>query len=318
MISIVFFGTPSFAVPTLEALTEQSNVQVRAVITQPDRPAGRGGILTAPPVKDFALRKNIAVFQPNSIRKEFSSLQAQLDELGPFDLGVVVAFGQILPHEVLTWPRHGCVNIHASLLPRWRGAAPIQRAIEAGDRETGVCIMQMDVGLDTGAVFASSTTPISDSDTTPILHDRLSVLGAQLLMAHLSQIAHGALLASPQPDEGVLYAKKITSDECVISWSQSARDLSRKVRAFTPHPGCFTTWQGRRFKVLLAHEAQAHPSDIRNAPPGIVVRSSPETLVVQCGDGLLSLDEVQLEGKRRMAISEFLRGSQIPAGMTLS
>lgn len=317
MISIVFFGTPHFAVPTLEALSTHPDVQVKAVITQPDRPAGRGGLLTAPPVKQCATSKNIPVFQPNSIRKEFASLQGQLTKLGPFDLGIVVAFGQILPLEVLTWPRHGCINIHASLLPRWRGAAPIQRAIEAGDQETGVCLMQMDVGLDTGAVFARSTTPISDSDTTPILHDRLSVLGAELLIAKLPEITRGSLEASPQPDEGVSYAKKITSDECLLSWNRSACELSCKIRAFTPHPGCFTTWQGRRFKILLAHEAQALPSDIRNASPGVVVRSSPETLVVQCGEGLLSLDEVQLEGKRRMSISEFLRGSPIPAGLTL-
>jgi methionyl-tRNA formyltransferase len=317
VISIVFFGTPDFAVPTLEALTNLPGAQVRAVITQPDRPAGRGGELTAPPVKRCAVSKGIPVYQPHSLRKEFTTLQSSLQNVGPFDLGVVVAFGQILPAEVLNWPRCGCVNIHASLLPRWRGAAPIQRAIEAGDPETGVCLMQMDVGLDTGAVFATARTPITADDTTPSLHDRLAMLGSQLLVDQLAGIVSGSLTAHPQPNEGVSYAKKITSEECLVSWSSSARELALKIRAFTPHPGCFTTWQERRFKLLLAHETQPLPSDVQNASPGVVVRSSPETLVVKCGEGLLSLDQVQLEGKKRMSINEFLRGSQIPAGTTL-
>jgi methionyl-tRNA formyltransferase len=317
VISIVFFGTPDFAVPTLEALTNLPGAQVQAVITQPDRPAGRGGELTAPPVKRFAASKGIPVYQPLSLRREFATLQPSLQEIGPFDIGVVVAFGQILPAEVLTWPRCGCVNIHASLLPRWRGAAPIQRAIEAGDSETGVCIMHMDVGLDTGAVFATARTLIAADDTTPTLHDRLAVLGSQLLVDHLPSIVSGSLKAIPQTNEGVLYARKITSEECLISWNSSARELALKIRAFTPHPGCFTTWQGRRFKLLLAHETQPLPSDLKDAAPGVVVRSSPETLVIKCGQGLLALDLVQLEGKKKMSIDEFLRGAPIPSGTTL-
>lgn len=317
MISIVFFGTPDFAVPTLEALTNHPNMQVRAVITQPDRPAGRGGELTAPPVKKFAIAKGIPVYQPSSLRKEFGTLRSALANLEPFDIGVVIAFGQILSPEVLNWPRYGCVNIHASLLPRWRGAAPIQRAIEAGDQETGVCIMQMDVGLDTGAVFATARTPIRPEDTTRSLHDRLSVLGSELLVDQLPAIVAGSLKAHPQPVEGVSYAKKITSDESMVLWSSSARELALKIRAFSPHPGCFTTWQGRRLKVLLAHEVQPHPLDIQNSAPGVVIRSSPEVLVVKCGHGLLALDEVQLEGKKKMSIIEFLRGTQMPPGTAL-
>ncbi len=314
MISIVFFGTPDFAVPTLELLCNQPDIQVRAVITQPDRPAGRGGELTAPPVKRYAISKGIPVYQPLSIRKEFASLRPSLEALGPFDIGVVVAFGQILPADVLNWPRRGCINIHGSLLPRWRGAAPIQRAIEAGDQETGVCIMQMDVGLDTGAVFATARTPIQANDTTPSLHDRLATLGSELLVSNLARIVAGDLTAIPQPEQGVTYAKKITSEESLISWDSPACELALKVRAFTPYPGCYTTWQGRRFKLLLAHEAQPQRSDIQNATPGVIVRSNPEALVVRCGEGLLALDEVQLEGKKKMSIAEFLRGAQIPPG----
>ena len=317
VISILFFGTPDFAVPALEALAKDPQVTVRAVITQPDKPAGRGGIVTAPPVKRVALSCGIPVFQPQSIRKEWHSLQGPIEALGPFDLGVVVAFGQILPREVLSFPRRGCLNIHASLLPRWRGAAPIQRAIEAGDSETGVCLMQMEEGLDTGPVFSRSTTPISSNDTAASMHDKLAQAGAELLMQNLADIVAGNLNALPQPHSGVTYASKISSTECQLDWQLSAHALSLKIRAFAPYPGCFTTWHNRRLKIFQAHEAQPMPSDSPNQEAGTVVRASADNLVVTTGSGLLSLDEVQLEGKKRMQIAEFLRGMQVVPGARL-
>jgi len=309
---ILFFGTPQFSVPTLEKLCTTPGVQVAAVITQPDRPSGRGGEITATPVKRCALQHSIPVLQPHSLRKEFSSLSSELSALGPFDLGVVIAFGQILPVEVLTLPQRGCVNIHASLLPRWRGAAPIHRAIEAGDAETGVCLMEMDAGLDTGAVFSSAHTPIRGTDTYSSLHDKLSVLGAELLVRDLQAIVEGRLTAQPQPLEGVSYAKKISSQEAQIDWSQSAELIARKVRAMFPFPGCYTYWEGKRLKILQAQPAP-HTMGSESAP-GTVVQALSDTLVISCGAGSLRVEEVQLEGKKRMFVQDFLRGSTIAIG----
>ncbi len=316
MRKILFFGTPQFSVPTLEKLCATPGVQVAAVITQPDRPAGRGGEITASPVKVCALQHDIPVLQPHSLRKNFSALSSQLAILGPFDLGVVIAFGQILPLEVLTFPRRGCVNIHASLLPRWRGAAPIHRAIEAGDAETGVCLMEMDPGLDTGAVFSSAHIPILETDTYSSLHDKLSVLGAELLVQDIHAIVEGTLTARPQPVEGVSYAKKISSQEAQIDWSQSAKQIARKIRAMFPIPGCYTIWEGKRLKIL-----KAQPTPIQSgsySTPGTVVQALSDTLVIRCGTDSLRVEEVQLEGKKKMLVPDFLRGSAIAIGTRLS
>ena len=315
MIKVLFFGTPQFAVPTLQALLNHSNVQVGAVITQPDKPAGRGGSITAPPIKQLAQQHNISVLQPTSIRKEFGVIREALDTLGPFDLGVVVAFGQILPTEILQYPRYGCVNIHGSLLPRWRGAAPIQRAIEAGDSKTGVCLMKMDEGLDTGAVFSAAETSISEHDTTLALQERLAQMGADLLLRDIQAITSGTLAAIAQPVEGITYAKKISSAEAVIEWANTATTISRRIRAFSPHPGSYTIWQGRRLKILRARETHSDTSG--NAAPGVVFKASTDGLVVQCGQDALSLEEVQLEGKRKMTIAEFMRGTAIVPGTML-
>ena len=315
MTTILFFGTPQFSVPTLELLSSTPGLRVAAVITQPDRPTGRGGAITSPPVKTSALLRSIPVFQPSSLKKEFSTLQPSLEALGPFDIGVVIAFGQLLPPEVLSFPRAGCVNIHASLLPRWRGAAPIQRAIEAGDSETGVCLMQMDVGLDTGAVFSTSRTALEETDTYHSLHDRLAQLGAELLTRDIKAIASGALQAHPQPDAGVCYAKKITSEEARIDWSQSATQIARKVRALYPSPGCHTVLDGRRLKILSARPADTGTSPTASA--GTVIQALPDLLAVQCGSGVLHIDEVHLEGKRKMRVAEFLRGSAVSQGIRL-
>jgi methionyl-tRNA formyltransferase len=313
-ISVLFFGTPHFSVPTLDALTRQPGIRVGAVITQPDKASGRGGEIQLSPIKKRALELGIPVFQPKSIRKEFSSLKESLATLGPFDVGVVIAFGQILPEEVLHFPAHGCINIHASLLPRWRGAAPIHRAIEAGDRETGVCLMKMDIGLDTGAVYSSIVAPITDADTTSTLHDRLSHEGSLLITRDLPAIISGSLEAVPQPSEGITYAHKITTAECKIDWTKSAEDISRAIRAFSPHPGSFTGWQGKRLKVLQAHATTSESP----TPPGTVLPSPAGHLLINCGASTaLYLDEVQLEGKKRMLAADFLRGISIPTGSAL-
>lgn len=320
MTRVIFFGTPLFAVPTLERLCSAADLRVAAVITQPDRPSGRGGAITASPIKVCAQNHGIPVFQPQSLKKEFQSLRNELDQLGPFDVGVVIAFGQILPQEVLDFPKSGCVNIHASLLPRWRGAAPIQRSIEAGDTETGVCLMQMDIGLDTGGVYSTARTPISDQDNCQSLHDRLSQMGADLLVRDIQSICKGAIKATPQAAAGMCYAKKITPQESRIDWLQTAAMIARKIRAFNPSPACYTTWSGKRLKILAAHPTEDHDTldqSTTDVAPGCVIQALPDRLTIKCGSESLRLEEVQLEGKRRMSIAEFMRGAAINSGMRL-
>ena len=311
--NVLFFGTPDFSVPTLQALIDAPDISVGAVLTQPDRPSGRGGKITMSPVKQLALAHSIPVFQPASLRKEFESLRGDLAQHGPFDIGVVIAFGQILPKDVLDFPLHGCVNIHASLLPRWRGAAPIQRAIEAGDSETGVCLMKMDVGLDTGAVYAEHRLPIESGDTGATLHDKLAKLGASSLVQALSHIASGALNAVPQPQEGITYASKITTEECRISWHHPARDIALSIRAFSPWPGCFTTWREKRLKILFASESRrSYP---HTTTPGTIVYAQGDRLEIACFQGsAICVNDIQLEGKKRMSVEEFLRGAAFPEG----
>lgn len=311
--NVLFFGTPDFSVPTLQALIDAPGISVGAVLTQPDRPSGRGGKIAMSPIKELALKHSIPVFQPHSLRKEFSSLRSNISDLGPFDIGVVIAFGQILPKEVLTFPRHGCVNVHASLLPRWRGAAPIQRAIQAGDKDTGVCLMQMDEGLDTGAVYAEHRVSIETTDTGATLHDKLAALGASHLADGLRGIIDGSLHATPQPSEGITYASKITTEECRIQWSLPARDIALSVRAFSPWPGCFTMWRGKRVKILFAVESRrTYPTTVS---PGTIVYAQGDRLEIACANGTaLSVTDLQLEGKKRMAVDEFLRGASFPEG----
>lgn len=313
---ILFFGTPDFSVPTLKALMGIPGASVGAVITQPDRPAGRGGALKSSPVKDVAVSNDIPVFQPTSLRKEFSSMCPSLEACGPFDLGVVIAFGQILPKEVLQFPAGGCVNIHASLLPRWRGAAPIQRALRAGDPTTGVCLMKMDEGLDTGAVYSQETITIEPNDTGGSLHDKLAELGARKLVEDIHAILKGELAAAPQPADGVTYAAKIKSDECRLDWSLPAREIALAIRAFSPFPGCFTLWHGKRLKILFAADTRRTASPRRE--PGTILHASGDRLEIACGDGTsLLVSDLQLEGKKRMGVSEFLRGNVCAEGDTV-
>ena len=308
MTNIVFMGTPDFAVPILQTLIETQNVV--GVVTQPDRPAGRGKQLRPSPVKLTAEAANIPVYQPKSLRSEAAA--QPLRDWQP-DIIVVAAFGQILRPHVLELPPHGCLNIHASLLPRWRGASPIQHAILAGDAETGVCLMQMDVGLDTGPVFACMPTPISPTETAASLHDRLAQLGANLLQVHLDNIVAGKLGATPQNDELSTYAPMINKEDGRLNWQQTSSKIDRRIRAMTPWPGAFTTWQGDMLKIKSATVANGR---IPPGSPGQVIAYE-EGAAVRTADGALVLEEIQLAGKRVTAVSDFLRGYAHFIGSTL-
>lgn len=312
MIKLLFMGTPHFAATALQTLLKTSDIEIGAVVTQQDRPAGRGMQLTPSAVKSIALASNLHVLQPQSVKKNLDDFLIQVSEFGPFDLGVVVAFGQILPLELLTFPSHGCINLHASALPRWRGAAPIQRAILAGDTETGVDVMRMEEGLDTGGVFASVRTPISPNDTGATLHDRLAELGAKLLATTIPQIIAGKLQPIAQDDTKATYAKKITRQDTVINWKNSANEIERQIRAFHPKPGAVTFLRGQRLKVLHAEiGASEHPS---SHSAGSLVLQTRDTIEIQTGQGTLMIDKVQLEGKREMSIREFLAGTPLSIG----
>ena len=295
---IVFAGTPEFAVPALRSAAQGG--EVVAVYTQPDRPAGRGRQLQPSPVKQEALIRGIPVFQPDNFKA--ASARDQLRALAP-DLLVVVAYGLILPSSVLEIPKFGCWNVHASLLPRWRGAAPIQRAIEAGDTHTGVCLMQMEKGLDTGPVLLTLETPISDEDSGGSLHDRLATLGAEVLGDGLRLLRAGTLsVASPQPVEGATYANKLDKAEARLDWTQSANLLARRVRAFHPWPICEAQVAGERLRI---HAARALPLD-HHQPPGTVLLANRLGLDIACGEGALRLLQVQREGGRPVAIADYL------------
>ena len=295
---IVFAGTPEFAVASLAAAARHH--EVVAVYTQPDRPAGRGRGLMPSPVKLDAIARGIPVFQPESLKTP--EAQQQLRDLQP-DLMVVVAYGLILPKAVLAIPTHGCWNVHGSLLPRWRGAAPIQRAIEAGDAETGVCLMQMEAGLDTGPVLLHQSTPISDTDTGGQLHDRLAQLGAQVLSDGLGLLRAGLKpMARPQPEAGVTYAHKLDKAEARLDWSQDAAALARKVRAFNPWPIAEATLAGERVRI---HGAIAIESNDGKAP-GTVIAASRDGIDIACGQGALRLRVVQREGGKAITAADYL------------
>ena len=313
---VLFLGTPEFSVPTLKTLIDSDLYEVVTVITQPDRPAGRGSKLTAPPVKTLAQSKNIPVLQPERIKKELESFLVSLEQHEPFDVGVVIAFGQILPVEVLNFPKHGCINIHASLLPRWRGAAPIQRAIMAGDAETGVCLMKMEAGLDTGPVYSSDTLAITAEDSFGTLHDKLATLGAELLLKDLKRITDGTLSEVSQPEDGVTYADKISKEEASIDWDQDCIRLRNKIHGLSPFPGAFTRLNGKRLKIFKVETKQPLPGV--STSPGSIQLVEKDRLEVTCKDGALSLLEVQYEGKKRMEIEEFLKGVSVSTDTVLS
>ncbi|MEJ1097656.1 MULTISPECIES: methionyl-tRNA formyltransferase [unclassified Pseudoxanthomonas] len=295
---IVFAGTPAFAVPSLRAAHARN--EVVAVYTQPDRPAGRGRGLTASPVKLEAIQRGVPVLQPVSLKR--TSSQEALRQLAP-DLIVVVAYGLILPQAILDIPRYGCWNVHASLLPRWRGAAPIQRAIEAGDAETGVCLMQMEAGLDTGPVLLTQRTSIGAEETGGQLHDRLADMGAAVLSDGLGLLRAGIRpVAQPQPEIGVVYAHKLDKAEARLDWSLPAAALARKVRAFEPWPVAEAMVAGERLRI---HGAVAL-EETRAAAPGTLLTASKHGLDIACGEGVLRLRVIQREGGKAITAADYL------------
>lgn len=302
-LDIVFAGTPEFALPPLKVLL-QSQHRVVAIYTQPDRPAGRGRKLVPSPVKQLAQEHGITVRQPKNFKQ--AADQAALDELAA-DLMVVVAYGLILPAAVLQAPRLGCVNIHASLLPRWRGAAPIQRALQAGDAETGISIMQMEQGLDTGPVLLMKHCPIADGDTGGSLHDRLSLLGGEALAEALPGIAAGSLKPQPQDDAYACYANKLDKQEAVIDWQQAAALLERQVRAFNPWPVAETGLDGARLRIWEAVALQEQSV----VAPGTVVSAGRQGIDVATGDGVLRVVKLQLPGKKALPAADFLNAHQL-------
>jgi methionyl-tRNA formyltransferase len=295
---IAFAGTPHFALPALRALLSSAH-RVVGVLTQPDRPAGRGRELRASPVKLLALDAGLPLAQPATLKTPESRIE--LAAWAP-DLLVVVAYGLILPPAVLTLPRLGCVNIHGSLLPRWRGAAPIQRAILAGDAETGVTIMQLDAGLDTGPMLLERRHPIGSRDTAGDLHDALAELGAGALMEALDGLAAGTLRATPQPSAGASYAPKLEKAEARIDWNLPALEVDRRVRAFNPWPVAETPFAGETLRILRSHVAAPAGSD---APPGTLLGLADDGVHVACGDGVLAVTELQRAGKRPVAARDF-------------
>lgn len=297
MAKIVFMGTPDFAVPTLQALIRHHTVV--GVITQPDRPAGRNRQIQVSPIKQVALDAGIPVFQPTKLRNNPEAL-TQLQQWQP-DLTVVAAFGQILPQDVLDAPTHGSINVHASLLPRWRGAAPIHAAIRAGDSETGITIMLMDAGLDTGPVLNQQAIPIAADDTAQSLHDKLAQLGADLLINTLPRYLTGDIQPQAQDDSLATYAPQIDKQEGKIDWSQDAVSIERLVRAFTPWPGTYTFWKERQLKIHSGTHSEG------NATIGNVIEKAGR-IAIGTGYGLYYPDEIQLEGKKRTSIDEFIRG----------
>jgi methionyl-tRNA formyltransferase len=305
-----FAGTPVFAVTALAAIAD-AGFTIPLVLTRPDKPKGRGLRVEASPVKVEAQRRGLAVLQPATLK----SAEARADVLEvPLDVLVVAAYGLILPPEVLAWPRHGCLNVHASLLPRWRGAAPIQRAILAGDTATGVAIMQMDAGLDTGPVVASERVPIRPRDTGGSLHDRLADVGAALVVGALHRLARdGSVEATPQPAAGVVYAHRIERNDARIDWSAAAVTIDRQVRAFDPVPGAFTESAGGPLKVWKAEPLDA----AHGARPGTVLDASAQGVIVACGEGALVIAELQPAGGRRMTAAAFVAGRGVAPGAVL-
>jgi methionyl-tRNA formyltransferase len=303
ILNIVFGGTPDFAVPALEALVAAGH-RITAVYTQPDRPAGRGQRIASSPIKEAALRHGLTIEQPATLKDAIAA--QRLASYQP-DVMVVVAYGLILPAALLAVPRLGCVNIHGSILPRWRGAAPLHRAILARDATSGVSIMCMDEGLDTGPVLSMHPTPISDRETAATLHDRLAAMGAQALVATLGNYASGALVPQKQPTVGVTYAHKIRKEEASLDWRSSAVELDAQIRAFNPWPVAETRWRDQQLRIW---EAVPAPIDT-DAIPGTVIKADSHGIVVATGTGALSVLRLQMSGRKQMSASEFLNAQRI-------
>lgn len=312
---VVFMGTPDFSVPALKALVDGGH-EVTAVITQPDKPKGRGKEVQMTPVKLAAMEYGIPVYQPVKIRDpEFIG---RLKEI-PADVYVVIAFGQILPKAVLDIPPCGCINIHASLLPKYRGAAPIQWCVIDGEKETGITTMMMDTGLDTGDMLEKTVIPIEEKETGGSLHDKLSLAGGELILSTLKKLEEGTLVRTPQTEEGTCYAKMLTKTMGDIDWSTSAVSIERLIRGLNPWPSAYTHWNGKTIKLWAASavsgtEEESLMAGREDLADGTVLSSGKKGLFVKTGQGVLSIQELQLEGKKRMDVDAFLRGYAIPEG----
>ena len=311
---IIYAGTPEFAAVALQALHAAGH-EIVLVLTQPDRPAGRGMQLQASPVKQFALANNLPVAQPVSLKLDGKHPQVARDahdllQSVQADVMVVAAYGLILPRSVLDIPKFGCINIHASLLPRWRGAAPIHRAIEAGDTEAGVTIMQMEEGLDTGPMLTMQSLPLTAAETTGTLHDKLAALGADMIVAALAQLEKGNLPTTPQPEAGVTYAAKIAKEEALLDLSQSATEVARKIRAFNPFPGAFALFNDVAVKLWQAEAIDRNSG----ALPGQVLQADADGVVIACGSGAVRVTQLQKPGGKRLAAREFLQGFALAGG----
>jgi methionyl-tRNA formyltransferase len=311
-VRVAFAGTPEFALPALEALARHH--ELVGVLTQPDRPSGRGRALTASPVKRLALARNLPLAQPASLRD--AATLAQIQAWRPQVL-VVIAYGLLLPPALLTAAPFGCLNIHASLLPRWRGAAPIQRAILAGDAVTGVSLMRMEAGLDTGPVLLQRSVPIGPRQSAGMLHEELATLGAQILIEGLQGLEHGTLRAKPQGEAGVTYAHKVTKAEALIDWHLSALEIDRQVRAFNPWPVAETLFQGEPLRILQAlpvsdsDDGNVSQNESKNHDVGAIIRVQDGILLVRCGLGLLGLKEVQRPGRRPVSAADFANAADL-------
>lgn len=303
---VIFAGTPDFAAAALRAIAA-AGFEIPLVLTQPDRPKGRGMQLQASAVKQAAQALDLRVMQPETLRGNEAALQI-LRDIGA-DVMVVAAYGLILPQAVLDAPKYGCLNIHASLLPRWRGAAPIQRAIEAGDRQTGVCIMQMDAGLDTGDVVSEHRYTMAESDTANEVHDALMMLGAAAIVQDLQTLRDsGSLNATPQPEHGITYASKLSKEEAKIDWRQNAPMVARKIRAFNPVPTAWTLFQGKPIKIWAVNVLA------QNGEAGTVLAANNDGIVVACGEGAVQITELQAAGSKRMSAAAFLAGNALRVG----
>lgn len=299
---VIFAGTPDFAVPTLAALIEAGH-EIVMVLTQPDRPAGRGMKLKASPVKELALRHGLPIYQPETLKT--AETQAPVAAIEA-DVMVVAAYGLILPQAVLDIPTHGCYNVHASLLPRWRGAAPIQRALLAGDQETGVTIMEVVLALDAGAMLKKGVVPITEKDTAQTLHDALADIGGKLMVEVLSELSE--IVPEPQDESKVTYAEKLRKDEAPLDWQRNAQMLSRQVRAFNPFPVAQATWQDEVWRIWMAYavsDAAGKAGEILDLSDGILVA---------CGEGALRITELQKPGGKRLSARDFLAGNPLKCG----
>ncbi|MDO5591621.1 MAG: methionyl-tRNA formyltransferase [Bacillota bacterium] len=322
---IVFMGTPDFAVPALKALAESAKHEVSLVVTQPDRPRGRSGKPAPSDVKLCAEQYGIPVFQPEKVREEAAVERLRRENA---DIFVVAAFGQLLPRTILEMPRFGCINIHGSLLPAYRGAAPVQWAVLDGQKEAGDTIMQMNEGLDTGDILMQESIPLSADETAGSLYDKLSSMGGPLLLKALDAIEAGTVTPVPQGDSGTHYAKMLRKEMGNIDWTKSAEEIGRLVRGLNPWPSAYTHWNGKMLKIWMAETVtqeelsalgcdEKNGMDLKEAQPGTVMIVTKDTLMVQTGDGLLALTELQMEGKKRMPVQAFLMGCRLQTGEKL-